>query len=168
MRPSDDFDPYAVLGVQRTATEAEIRAAYRELVAKYHPDRHQGNPLEDLAAAKLAEINRAYEILSDPERRAEYDSGRRAWPRPVDSPFARDTARLRRRNRWFLIIGILLLFPLLLRLVVFLLRMLFRALRLGGEGLAGLRGTPAAGAAVLLAVLVCVLLFLRRRRRKPR
>jgi hypothetical protein len=157
--PSEDFDPYAVLGVARTATEAEIRAAYRELVAKYHPDRHQGNPLENLAAAKLAEINRAYEILSDPERRAAYDSGQRIWPRPVDSPFARDGARLRRRTRWLMILGIILLLPLLVRLLV-------RIFRAGGEGLAVLRGTPAALAAVLLGGAVFVLLLLRWRRRR--
>jgi preprotein translocase subunit Sec63 len=168
MRSADDIDPYAVLGVPRTATEEEIRAAYRELVARYHPDRHQGNPLEELAAAKLAEINRAYEILSDPERRADYDSGRPPWPRPVDSPFARGAARVRRRNRWLLVIGILLLLPLLVRFGVFLVRLLFRIFRVGGEGLAVLRGTPAGGVAVLLGVIVFVLLLLRRHRRKNR
>jgi hypothetical protein len=168
MTSTDDFDPYAVLGVPRTATEAEIRAAYRELVAKYHPDRHQGNPLEGLAAAKLAEINRAYEILSDPERRAEYDSGRAAGPRPVDSPFTRDAARVRRRNRWLVILGIILLLPLLLRLLVFLVRVLFRIFRAGGEGLAVLRGTPAGGIAVLIAVVLLVGWMIRRRRRRNR
>ena len=69
MIPKNEPDPYAILGVAPTASEAEIRAAYRALVAKYHPDRHQGNPLEELASAKMAEINRAYEILSDPVRR---------------------------------------------------------------------------------------------------
>ena len=62
-------DPYAVLGVDRAASAAELRAAYRALVARYHPDRHQGNPLEDLASERMAEINQAYELLSDPARR---------------------------------------------------------------------------------------------------
>lgn len=62
-------DPYAVLGVARTATPAEIRAAYHALVAQYHPDRHQGNPLAALASEKMIELNRAYETLSDPARR---------------------------------------------------------------------------------------------------
>jgi len=62
-------DPYVVLGVARTATPAEIRAAYHALVAQYHPDRHQGNPLAALASEKMIELNRAYETLSDPARR---------------------------------------------------------------------------------------------------
>src|SRR5258706_5946755 len=61
---SSAFDPFEVLGVRREATRDEIRTAYRQQVARYHPDKHKGNPLEDLAAAKLTEINRAYEMLS--------------------------------------------------------------------------------------------------------
>ncbi len=161
-----DFDPYAVLGVAHTATPDEIKAAYRELVAKYHPDRHQGNPLEGLAADKLAEIDRAYEILSDPERRAAHDAGRPAWPRPVGSPF--DNMSFgggRRRLRWPYVIGIVLLLPLLIRLVVFLVRALARLFAVGVEGLGAARGTP-----LLLAVVVAVLgvaaFVLYRRRRK--
>src|SRR5258708_30274643 len=58
------FDPSEVLGVRRGATSDETGTAYRQQVARYHPDKHRGNPLEDLAAAKLIEINRAYEVLS--------------------------------------------------------------------------------------------------------
>jgi curved DNA-binding protein CbpA len=54
MTPKAESDPYSVLGVARTASDSEIRAAYHALVAKYHPDRYQGNPLEDLANEKLA------------------------------------------------------------------------------------------------------------------
>jgi preprotein translocase subunit Sec63 len=68
------FDPFAVLGLDRGATQAQIRTAYRELVARYHPDKHRGNPLEELAAAKLVEINRAYEILSDDDKRKDFES----------------------------------------------------------------------------------------------
>src|SRR5215831_13205578 len=75
------FDPFEVLGVARGATKEQIRAAYRDLVARYHPDKHRGNPLESLAAAKLIEINKAYEILSDDAQRAAYE-GRRAPTRP--------------------------------------------------------------------------------------
>lgn len=57
------MDPYSVLGIPRTATDDEIRAAYRELVKKYHPDKYVDNPLADLAAEKMAEINEAYELL---------------------------------------------------------------------------------------------------------
>jgi preprotein translocase subunit Sec63 len=76
------FDPFQVLGVARGATKQQIRAAYRELVGRYHPDKHRGNPLEELAAAKLVEINRAYDILSDDRRRAAYEG----QPSSVVSP----------------------------------------------------------------------------------
>ena len=51
----------------------EIRSAYRSLVGRYHPDRHQKNDLKDLAVEKLVGLNSAYETLSDPDRRAAYD-----------------------------------------------------------------------------------------------
>lgn len=56
-------DPYEVLGVPQGASEEEIKAAYRELVKKYHPDKYQNNPLADLAEEKLREVNEAYEYL---------------------------------------------------------------------------------------------------------
>ncbi|SRR6266540_1852673 len=70
------FDPYEALGLRPGATKAEIRAAYREQVARYHPDKHRGNPLEELAQAKLVEINRAYRILSDDRERSAYEPSR--------------------------------------------------------------------------------------------
>lgn len=56
-------DPYEVLGLDRRATEEEIKAAYHALVKKYHPDKYQDNPLADLAEEKLREVNEAYEYL---------------------------------------------------------------------------------------------------------
>jgi hypothetical protein len=168
MIPKTEPDPYAILGVAPTASEAEIRAAYRALVAKYHPDRHQGNPLEDLAAAKVAEINRAYETLSDPERRAAWDRGRSSWPRPVASPFATAPGGARKRSRWMLVVGILLLLPLLFRFGALVVRTLVRLFRLASEGLAVVRGTPAAMVAMALAVVVFILLLVRHRRRRIR
>jgi len=65
-------DPYETLGVQRTADEAAIRAAYRKLAKKHHPD---VNPGKADAAARFGEISSAHELLSDKEKRARFDRG---------------------------------------------------------------------------------------------
>ena len=54
------MDPYKVLGVDRNASDDEVKKAYRELVKKYHPDKYADNDLKDLASEKLKEINAAY------------------------------------------------------------------------------------------------------------
>ncbi|MFA7659685.1 MAG: DnaJ domain-containing protein [Anaerovoracaceae bacterium] len=56
-------NPYEVLGIKEGASIQEIKAAYKEQVKKYHPDRHQDNPLYELAEEKLQEINEAYDYL---------------------------------------------------------------------------------------------------------
>ena len=56
-------DPYAVLGVSSSASEEEIKRAYRDLVKKYHPDNYANNPLADLAEAKMKEVNEAYDAI---------------------------------------------------------------------------------------------------------
>ena len=56
-------DPYKVLGIPTNASEAQIKEAYRELAKKYHPDKYINNPLADLAAEKMQEINEAYDYL---------------------------------------------------------------------------------------------------------
>jgi DnaJ-class molecular chaperone len=66
------MDPYKVLGVSTTATQDEIRNAYRKLAKKLHPDLNPGN--KD-AEKKFKEINGANDILGDPEKRAKYDQG---------------------------------------------------------------------------------------------
>ncbi len=63
-------DPYEVLGVSRGASEAEIKTAFRRLAAQHHPDR---NPDDDGAHSRFKEINAAYQVLSDAEKRAAYD-----------------------------------------------------------------------------------------------
>jgi len=65
-------DPYEILGVQRTADEAAIRAAYRKLAKKHHPDVNPGKPE---AAARFGEISSAYDLLSDKDKRARFDRG---------------------------------------------------------------------------------------------
>jgi molecular chaperone DnaJ len=64
-------DYYEVLGVAKTATEAEVKKAFRQLARKYHPDMNPDN--KDAAAEKFKETAEAYEVLSDPEKRARYD-----------------------------------------------------------------------------------------------
>jgi hypothetical protein len=168
MTSSPDLDPYTVLGVARDATPDQIKAAYRELVAKYHPDRHQGNPLEELAAAKLAEINRAYEILSDPERRTAYDGGRPVYPRPVASPFDNMSFGGSRKKRpaWLYLLGLILLLPLLIRLGVVVARLIAGLFRVGLQGVAAARGTPFALTALAIVLAMAIWIYLRRRRRK--
>ena len=57
-------DPYKVLGVSSTASDEEIKKAYRELAKKYHPDNYVDNPLSDLAQEKMKEINEAYDTIT--------------------------------------------------------------------------------------------------------
>ncbi|MDI4663218.1 J domain-containing protein [Xanthobacter autotrophicus] len=65
-------DPYDVLGVSKTADEAEIKRAYRKLAKKLHPDANASDPK---AQDRFAELNTAHEILEDKEKRAQYDRG---------------------------------------------------------------------------------------------
>lgn len=65
-------DPYETLGVARTATAAEIKAAYKQLARQHHPDLHPG---DRAATGKFQEISAAYDLLKDPERRRRFDAG---------------------------------------------------------------------------------------------
>ena len=65
-------DLYKILGVDKNATQAEIKKAYRKLARKYHPD---ANPDNKEAETRFKEISAAYDVLSDPEKRKQYDAG---------------------------------------------------------------------------------------------
>lgn len=61
-------DPYAILGVDKNASDEEVKKAYRTLARKYHPDNYADNPLSDLAHEKMQEINEAYDAIMDQRR----------------------------------------------------------------------------------------------------
>ncbi|PLK27147.1 DnaJ C-terminal domain-containing protein [Novosphingobium sp. TH158] len=65
-------DPYAILGVARNASEKDIKSAYRKLAKELHPDRNKENPK---AAERFSEVTRAYDLLSDATKRAQFDRG---------------------------------------------------------------------------------------------
>ena len=65
-------DPYSTLGVPRGASEKDIKSAYRKLAKELHPDRNKDNPK---AAERFSEVTRAYDLLSDKDKRAQFDRG---------------------------------------------------------------------------------------------
>lgn len=85
--PADFKDYYTILGISRTASEAEIKSAFRKLARKYHPDVASG-PEKAAAEEKFKEINEAYEVLSDPEKRRRYDELGADWQQHA-GPFQR-------------------------------------------------------------------------------
>jgi len=82
MAPADD--PYAVLGIRRTASDKEIAKAYRALALKYHPDR---NPGSSSAEAHFKRVSAAYETLKDATKRAQFESCGVDWPNMAPPPF---------------------------------------------------------------------------------
>jgi DnaJ-class molecular chaperone len=89
-----DQDYYQALGVEREATPEEIKRAYFRLAFQHHPDRNQGREKE--AEARFKELTRAYEVLSDPQKRRQYDAQGMAVPHMegladlFNSPYMRD------------------------------------------------------------------------------
>ncbi len=68
-------DPYKILGVSPSATDEEIKTAYRELAKKYHPDNYSGSPIADLAGEKMKEINEAYDVVVAERKRQKNGGG---------------------------------------------------------------------------------------------
>ena len=93
-------DPYDILGVQKTDSEAAIRSAYRKLAKRHHPDVNPGKPE---AAERFKEISAAYDILSDKDKRGRYDRGEidaAGNEVPPQRPFYRDFADAAGREKY--------------------------------------------------------------------
>jgi curved DNA-binding protein len=87
------IDYYKVLGVSKKATEKEIKAAYRKLARKYHPDL---NPNNKEAEKKFKQLNEANEVLSDPEKRKKYDEFGKDWKHADEFKKAREQQKQQR------------------------------------------------------------------------
>ena len=93
-------DPYQTLGVQKTATAAELRTAYRKLAKQHHPDLNPGKPE---AAERFKRISAAYALLSDADKRARFDRGEidaEGNERAPERPFYRDYAEAGGQRRY--------------------------------------------------------------------
>lgn len=73
------MDPYKVLGVSPSATDDEVKRAYRDLARKYHPDNYADNPLADLAKEKMQEINDAYDTIMKQRQNGGYSAGGQSY-----------------------------------------------------------------------------------------
>lgn len=83
-------DYYKILGVKENAGQDEIRRAYRLLALRWHPDKHSGESPESISEAeeRFKRISQAYDVLSDPVKRARYDQVRSYYRQPHDRPYS--------------------------------------------------------------------------------
>lgn len=91
-------DPYEVLGIRPNATDDEVKAAYRNLARKYHPDNYTDNPLSDLAQEKMQEINEAYDAIVRMRKDGGYQNGGYRAPQGGPSRYA-DIRNMIAQNR---------------------------------------------------------------------
>lgn len=91
-------DYYTVMGVSKTASEEEIKKAFRKLAVKFHPDKNPGNKESE---EKFKELNQAYEVLSDPEKRKKYDRYGENWNRMEENQFGGSGASGRNSGRTY-------------------------------------------------------------------
>jgi len=89
------IDYYKVLGVDKNASEKEIKKAYRKLARKYHPDL---NPDDKEAQRKFQQVNEAHEVLSDPEKRQKYDKYGKDWQHAEEFEKARQQQQQQQRG----------------------------------------------------------------------
>lgn len=95
-----DVDPYKILDVSRRANDGEIKRAYRKLSLRYHPDKQQGKSAEDVERAqdRFVKIQKAYEVLSDAEKRRNYDMTGYADPKDAYTKQQGEPSNGRRRG----------------------------------------------------------------------
>jgi curved DNA-binding protein len=85
MGPKDYYD---ILGLEKNTSQKQVRDAYRRLALLHHPDRNKDNPE---AADRMKEINEAYAVLSDPQKRSEYDALRQTMDHQLTAGSGRHT-----------------------------------------------------------------------------
>src|SRR5690606_7076984 len=90
------IDYYSVLGIEKNASAADIKKAYRKNARKYHPD---VNPDDKEAERKFKEVNEANEVLSDPEKRKKYDKYGKDWKHADQFEHAGSTGGRQQRNQ---------------------------------------------------------------------